>query len=205
MVKERPILFSGEMVRAILSGRKTQTRRVIKPQPEWGGSIPGIQATNSWFWRAQKQRGVELSHWPNIDEFSRELAKHCNYGNIGDRLWVREAFTDAGYITPIYRADCDGLIAENIRWKPSIHMPRRLSRILLEVKEICAEQLQDISVSDADAEGVSISLIQSLPSHSHSVGDSIALFQALWEHINGVGVWRKNPWVWVIKFKKVEQ
>jgi hypothetical protein len=189
-VKERPILFSAPMVCAILAGTKTQTRRVVKPRglPCWS---------------------VQPADIPRILPF-------CPYGQPGDRLWVREAFGDctkgadimAGmhYDPPLYRADADsyGLLGhdglgpvyeEEIRWRPSIHMPRKFSRITLEVTDVRVERLQDISEADAKAEGCGPAT-----AYPHQYRDAYA---ALWEQINGPGSWAANPWVWVVEFKRV--
>ena len=172
--KERPILFSGEMVRAILDGKKTQTRRVAK--------------------------GVALE-WLDDAGFDPEfVAKDndlCPYGKVGDRLWVRETWgmlphpKQASQI--IYKADNE---IDLDKWKPSIHMPRWVSRIVLEITDIRIERVQDITASDIKMEGVDV------------FGDDLVkktLFSDLWNKINakrGFG-WDKNPWVWVVTFKRV--
>jgi len=175
-MKERPILFSGPMVRAILEGRKTQTRRVVKPQP---AHIPGI--------------GTVL----NIDTIT---GRACPYGNPGDRLWVREAWAHRRWMlgdaspnpTTVYRADGEDLKG-CARWRPSIHMPRWASRIALEVVSVRVERLQDISEEDAKAEGIDWVI---------GYRSRIPLFSALWERINGLGSWNANHWVWVVEFKR---
>jgi hypothetical protein len=116
----------------------------------------------------------------------------CPYGQPGDRLWVREAWTDAGEIT-IYRADTDGLCRKNIRWKPSIHMPRKESRILLEITDVRIERLQDISSEDCHAEGSAC-----------GIEACIDIFARSWESLHGPGSWEKNPWVWVISFRRLK-
>ena len=182
---EHPILFSGEMVRAILEGRKTQTRRVIKPQPDRIRESPFVPS------------GLETIHGYPL---------RCPYGIPGDPLWVRESWKPIHHKTRMeetyvrYRAD-DGLKSIKhtmkmdvpTKWRPSIHMPRWASRITLEVVEIHAQQLHNISVLDARAEGIA-------PQHGRrEVEDYIVL----WNSINakrGLG-WDTNPWVWVIEFK----
>lgn len=157
--KERPILFSGPMVRAIIEGRKTQTRRIVKPQPTFDGK-----------WWVHKGYACN-----DEDEFRGGLPffSDCPYGHVGDRLWVRETWAQVegppgvihvGHV--LYRADaCDnsgkrwssvrpGDPDGEVRWKPSIHMPRWASRLTLDVTGIRAERLQDISEEDAIAEGV---------------------------------------------------
>lgn len=179
-MKERPILFSAPMVRAILEGRKTVTRRVVKPQT--------IRAS-----LLHEQR----PHW--IDASNGHVVR-CPYGQPGDRLWVRETWCSYGN-GPIYRADYDKYspISDGIGgpWKPSVHMPRWASRIALGIVSVRVERLQNLDDHDAMAEG------------ADQIGDCegafVAGFRRLWESINGPGSWDQNPWVWVIEFKRVEQ
>jgi len=193
-MKERPILFSGPMVRAILSGQKTQTRRIVKPQP--------AVKDGAWSWETSK---VSISADAVYHRDFRELiVGQCPYGQPGDRLWVRETWApddDGGYC---YRADCtpnlqpdtpanrhehDNRIGEQwARWHPSIHMPRKASRITLDVTGLRAERLQAISEADLQAEG---SPIHHPPK---------TWFSRLWASINGPASWAANPWVWVIEF-----
>lgn len=177
--KERPILFSGPMVRAILEGRKTQTRRIVKPQP------------------------VE-TEW-------RKIA--CPYGQPGDRLWVRETFA-TGYGGVFYRASegdkCKVISGAIVPWKPSIYMPRKLSRLTLEVVRVRVERLQDITDYDCAEEGCCdrTPLQDNEPAgkfireRQHSSAVRLR-YECLWESINGKGSWDANPWVWVVEFKKV--
>lgn len=193
-MKERPILFKDEMIRAILEGRKTQTRRVVKlPKNHVWGSF-------------------------SVDKL------RCPYGKPGDRLWVRETWRhidggvmcdaaggviDAFEPETIYRADRKNL---NRRWKPSIHMPRWASRIMLEITGVRVERLRDISYQDAQAEGVQTETADPWFYHistERNVYDFAAdepqgSFRKLWESINGAGSWNKNPWVWVVEFKRVQ-
>lgn len=175
--KERPILFSGEMVRAILEGRKTQTRRVMKPQP--------FDLIKSW--PANPKNGQEI---------------HCPYGNASDRLWVRETFAEGGMIRPgdkvSYAADWGEDARVIRRWKPSIFMPRWASRITLEITNVRVERLQEITAADAKAEGVE-------PFLNRDATAWRAGFQVGWDALNAKRghSWEKNPWVWVIEFKKV--
>lgn len=215
-MKSRPILFKDEMVRAILDGRKTQTRRVVKPQTV-RKSLPHEQRPN----------------W--IDEETGKVVR-CPYGQPGDRLWVREAFIhepadycwEASVSIPcrpastVYRADHDGN-TQGAGWKPSIHMPRHLSRITLEITSVRMERLQDISEADARQEGIySDRVIVSTNCHSGHHAEvhddryffgnephegfecAIEAFAELWESINGPGSWDANPWVWCIEFKRVQ-
>lgn len=194
---ERPILFSAPMVRAILGGRKTQTRRLVKPQPQVYG------ADDAWGLTFRDKCGGG-SDW---------LTKYCQYGQPGDRLWVREKFLvetsgscryDAEGLSPgeypdwlqrasivHYAATTDLTSLGN--WKPSIHMPRWASRITLEIRSVRVERLHEISVNDVRAEGV---------------GPQDEPFVYLWDSINGKkpgASWESNPWVWVIEFKKIEE
>lgn len=141
---ERGMIFNGEMVRAILDGRKTQTRRIIKPQPE--GTLSG---SLSGMWLSRPLNGLLL---PKIED----IAIHCPFGVVGDRIWVRETWAEAGASAPdlkLYRANYPAHVpthyenvppAEDVRWTPSIHMPRWASRILLEITDVRVEQLNDI-------------------------------------------------------------
>jgi len=194
-MKERPILFNGEMVRAILDGRKTMTRRVVKGAGH--SSVTRMLAP----WRA------------NGTIRTKEMCGHeagpfhdCPYGAPGDRLWVRETWmpeSEEGIRTGgvLYRAtdraepdgDCP------FRWRPSIHMPRLASRITLEITDVRVEKVRDITHADALAEGVAYDV-------SKADGAPVPRFRALWDSIyakRGYG-WNANPWAWVIEFKRVE-
>jgi hypothetical protein len=199
-VKEHPILFSGPMVRAILEGRKTQTRRVVKPQP----SDDWMNGTN-WqeYYKPGKHQVLEKNLWVENHETGKEIP--CRYGKPGDRLWVRETFnvepmiTDEDfyntYLKPIYRADDKWKIIP--KWKPSIFMPRWASRITLEITDVRVERLQDISYADVLAEGTPTLIGFNSPRKFQ--------FEQLWESINGKKYpWSSNPWVWVVEFKRVE-
>lgn len=187
-MSERPILFSGEMVRALLAGRKTQTRRVAKPRKHTsllGGS-----------WSDSYVLDPGNAQW---------LMRDCPYGAPGDRLWVREAWrlsVAGGFV--YYRADreheeCTAELAKrdpSLAWRPSIHMPRWASRLTLEVVSIRVERLQDISEADAIAEGVAVPMTCDV---EHTARNA---FRSLWERINGPGSWDANPWVWVVEFRR---
>lgn len=200
--KERPILFSAPMVRAILEGRKTMTRRVIKPQPT-------IDSMGNLCWKGSCY-GQRPDGQPRLD------AIRCPYGKPGDRLWVRETWQAVeresdGLDGVLFKADNDFIPIKNtpeaaelwmdsadVRpdalWKPSIFMPRWASRILLEVTEVRAERLQEISEDDAIAEGAELAVGRTNPKHP---------FRDLWDRINfdrGHG-WMTDPWVWVVSFK----
>lgn len=194
--KTRPILFSSAMVRAILEDRKTQTRRVIKPQfsTVWGGGN-SVRNGDKDYVSIHVNISMPDGSWKWI---------RCPYGKPGDRLWVKETWS----ASPLHvvTKERDGLIykADNQlpydHWRPSIFMPRWASRIELEIIKIHAERLQDITNTDALAEGVR-------ESHFHQRVDWMDLdrYHALWESINkknGHG-WDTNPFVWVIEFKKI--
>lgn len=215
-MRERPILFSGPMVSAILDGRKTQTRRVIKPQPGAGFREPQSDGNGLWaFWCIAGGRNA----WFDI---------RCPYGEPHERLWVREGFKQVasgevvnGYgevrygvayksggapvwqpgITRIHdlsgQSDSGPMQFQEKPWKPSIHMPRRFSRITLEITNVRVERIQDITEADAQAEGRTL----------QDFGNGgPGYFPHTWDDINkkrGYG-WDANPWVWVIEFKKVE-
>lgn len=190
--KERPILFSGPMVRAILEGRKTQTRRVMNPQPR---ALDGrcVQFTRGRSFANSEADGT-FPRWMLQD---RELSL-CPYGVPGDRLWVRETWLqwecprhDEGQ-PPGTRCDCDDpkslrFLADHpvgtdreihaVRWRPSIHMPRYACRLVLEVTDVRVERLHDISEEDARAEGTDWKSDLRLPESSH--------FRRLWESIHG--------------------
>ena len=192
---DRPILFNDAMVRAILSGTKTQTRRLVKPQPPAWAQHPQ-PAGDGWEWTDRHEDADDLRHWPDYYKPMR-----CPYGQPGDRLWVREAWRMSAF-GPMYRADGDDAFG----WKPSIHMPRRFSRIDLEVTGVRVERLQQIDEADAEAEGV-----QQAPqpmATMYSVDEVLRTryrqgFAELWESINGPGSWDANPWAWVVEFKRV--
>jgi hypothetical protein len=193
-MKERPILFSAPMVRAILDGRKTQTRRVCKVQPV---VRPDLSPSGLLAWL------VDAGTYMFGDKPMPEFVNRCPYGRPGDHLWVREAFVFClddkfGPIpdSVIYRAD-EGNADWSHGWKPSIHMPRCASRILLEITSVRVERLNDISEADARAEGYA-----EIPGSANQMAPA-AWFEGLWESINGPGSWNDNPWVWVVEFRRV--
>jgi hypothetical protein len=215
--KERPILFSGPMVRAIIDGRKTQTRRVIKPQPDpWCRSWCLAEAGAKR--KSTKHEPIRFMWAPcyGSDETpnGEDTYIDCPYGKPGNRLWVREAWAVVPHVTdngPKHRAKGDGTGVtwradwnanpSGFKWKPSTHMPRWASRITLEITGVRVERLQDISEADVIAEGVS----NDMPIVWQSGDDTPrGLFGELWESIHGEGSWDLNPWVWAIEFQKVE-
>lgn len=194
-MKERSIIFSGPMVRALLEGRKTQTRRIVKHQgivdnPAFPDvKIIQLRSTQAWL-------NSQPDHPQHISNFSP-------YGQSGDRLWCKETWIQDTEEAIHYRADIDfpeGAAKMLGGWRPSIFMPRRFSRILLEITAVRVERLQDISEEDARAEGVT------LPERTCTMYDGIWRdgYRTLWESINGAGSWEANPWVWVISFKRIE-
>lgn len=207
-IKERPILFSGPMVRAILEGRKTVTRRLVK-----GGQIPKLNENEPEPFLRWTAIGQKDPRWGFIvsgeteEECASELGTMgvCPYGRRGDRLWVRETYGDAG-CRLTYRADLDdGAHCQVKKWTPAIHMFRKDSRILLEITAVRVERLQDISDDQALAEGVEVWARDADPVLRQEYADDPKLaFVGLWTAVNGLGSYNANPWVWVIKYKRVQ-
>ncbi len=201
---ERPIIFSAPMVRALLAGTKTQTRRIIKDQTI-GYRFSEMRPDGAYLeWTGTPCCGTGV--W-DVPEYSG-IAK-VPYGQPGDRLWVRETFghferndTLKPGDTIYYRAD--GQCLEIEPWRPSIHMPRWASRITLEVTGVRVERLQDISEADAQAEGCALECMTPTGDDSGSAIHGPGGYMALWESINGPGSWDANPWVWVVEFKRLE-
>lgn len=223
-MNEQPILFSTPMVKALLDGRKMQTRRVITPQPKF------VESSCRWYW----EKALDVHGEPLVDA-SRHWWEYYGtspYGAVGDRLWLRETFCvgyaiGGGNFTALlfdgcenvrkvfYRATDDDEPDEPKRlWKPSIFMPRWASRITLELTAVRVERVQDISRTDAIAEGVCTdewlewrenALSVGLPEGSR-IPDEIDEYAGLWNKLNfkrGYG-WEVNPWVWVLEFKRVQ-
>jgi hypothetical protein len=195
---ERPILFGAAMVRAILDGRKTATRRVVKPQPTFDRN--GVTCA-AW------ARRDDVWLFPNV---CPEVRIKCPYGRPGEQLWVRETWqslVEHDKLSPSaipegsdvqYPASYDGWVSKQ---RPSIHMPRWMSRIQLEVTGVRVERLNAISEADAVAEGIS-------GPYGSSMGIAYTArdhYEALWESINGAGAWDANPWVWVVEFLRIER
>lgn len=203
-MKECPILFSAPMVRALLAGTKTQTRRIIKPQPIQNGFGPPDGVYDIPCHCDYYPPSAML--WP--DRNGGMLNGDAGHPWLGiDRLWVKETFcvADDGVDNPFaFRADnwteCP---AADGKWKPSIFMPRAASRITLEIEDVRAERLQAISEADAKAEGVKAWQSEGYRV-AHNIFDGHKLAYAeLWNEINGAGSWALNPWVWVIAFKRI--
>jgi hypothetical protein len=188
------------MVRALLDGSKTQTRRVVKDLPPWEITEICHDAGGTGMWMpngpSPSGSGMAAGHW-----------RHCPYGQPGDRLWVRETFlgwynTADGSFSHVAAFKADGYQLEySERWRPSIHMPRAASRILLEIVSVRVDRLQGISDSDARAEGATGGH-GVVPSYNYNATPS-EHFSHIWESINGAGNWDANPWCWVVEFKRV--
>ncbi len=202
-MKERGIIFNAEMVRAILDGRKTQTRRIIK-------SVPETHSFHGWVMSSTRAEEEGKACWAIGDSplLKEPIRLNCPLGKVGDRLYVRETFKDGVCTesTIAYKAthkpsDLEEGWYEEIKWTPSIHMPRRYSRITLEITNIRVERLNDISNDDAKSEGCWYGRGGGVPDKALTPSDQ---FPTLWEEIYGDGSWSSNPWVWVIEFKKAE-
>ena len=190
-MKELPILFSSPMVRALLAGTKTQTRRIVKPQPSFCSDEENSAAGHT----------------------QEALGDKCPYGAPGDRLWVRETWAPRGVnqigggpLTTLIAYRTDGamhalphreIARDPHNWHPSIFMPRWASRLTLEITAVRVERLQDISEVDAKAEDGCWVVC------GPRWGTYRAGYHWLWESINGPGSWALNPWIWVITFKRI--
>ncbi|WP_062117248.1 hypothetical protein [Collimonas pratensis] len=206
-MKERPILFTGAMVRALLDDRKVQNRRIINPQPQMvtdGAILP---------WEGKPVALMQLL---------QQTKRPCPFGQPGDRHWVRETWAafDADWRHPgkphdlrdgpwpniAYQADGTLPSGATGLWRPSIHMPRWASRIQLEVTAVRVEQLRCIKESDAQAEGVTI---EDRHMNGYCAGEcyppAIRAYRELWGSLYGGGSWDANPWVWVVEFRRVLQ
>jgi hypothetical protein len=208
-MKERPILFAAAMVRAILDGRKTQTRRVLKNQPEIiKDPFPTTDEVKGVF-KFKESTGIYQCLG------MQNLIETCPYGQPGDRLWVRETWAQHPQFADIvFKADgeefedSDGFTWVP-KWTPSIHMPRKVSRISLEIIGVRIEPLQEISETDAMCEGVELVRVSEndyrFRDYEHdeqTFGKPSQSFASLFDSINGQGSWDKNPWVWVLEFKR---
>ncbi|PRI21503.1 hypothetical protein [Pectobacterium versatile] len=206
-MKERGIIFNSDMVRATLSGQKTQTRRIVKPQPDEDGL-------------------ARLRGGPWLD--TSERVYRCPFGKVGDRLWVRETFNgfwlDDDVIQEIkdgiskaselcdYRSDYPDSSQPVGGWTPSIHMPRWASRITLEITGVRVERLNDISEEDCWSEGIdevdgrfeNIEIIDMARKIGCCIDDAKPMFALLWQSIYGEESWQANPWCWTITFKRIE-
>lgn len=228
-MRERPLLLNSDMVRAVLNGSKTQTRRIMTPQPadDIHRHVFPNRDVQGWLSSLKHKHGPTTAHI-------------CPFGAVGDRLWVRETWSDVnleGTSAVAYRADggLRGLTNDNDDgdeddprlekysfanwypdlisgaegiWRPSIHMPRWASRITLDITGVRVERMYDISEDDARAEGV-----EQLrggfwrhyqPGWTQHQLSARGSFVTLWKSIYGDESWQANPWVWVIEFKRVE-
>jgi hypothetical protein len=197
-MRERPILFNGDMVRAILAGRKVQTRRAIAPQPY-------IDASGNFCWNGSNY-GQDTAGVPMARTLASQIPSArtgrvlCPFGKIGDRLWVRETwgrhpdYPDANRV--VHRAE-PGSDHDAERWRPSIHMPRWACRLVLEITAVRVERLQDITSDDVLAEGITTRF-----KVADAADDLRIQFRDLWNDTGGD--WDSNPWVWVIDFNRVE-
>lgn len=219
IMKERGMIFNADMVRAILDGRKTQTRRPIKWKQTRFTEIGEREDGSKWPWSEDAEHACDFWH-------------PCPFGAVGDRIWVRETFQGPLFDydlmdnyckdpTPfekpefcVYKAD--GVPAPEFYdaddelhccWRPSIHMPRWASRILLEITDVRVERLNAISQEDAQAEGMELTGWRPTYSDPDSGGEVMTPydnFAELWSSIYGDESWKANPWVWVISFERVE-
>jgi len=217
---ERGMLFSGPMVRALLAGQKTQTRRLVNPQPD---------TSDGWVrWGSKRYDNGDGVHQFHTDDASarRLMVPACPYGVPGDRLWVRESWNVSGLAFGMRPSEAAKVASPKAwryaatdrswkhGWKPSIHMPRRASRITLELTVIRVERLQEISEEDARAEG--IASVRPSPSASSVFcvgnGESGPYFETardayavLWDAINAErATWKSNPFVWTVEFRELE-
>lgn len=229
-MNEHPILFTRLMVRALIDGRKTQTRRIMKYQTE--GRIGGPELFNPVVINrdGEEEPGTEI-----FGVYGEDWGLKFPYGRPGERLWVRETWathTALDVLRPkrlphaafiYYRAD-NG--TEPRKWRPSIFIPRWASRLTLEITNIRVERVKDITETDAEAEGTQVWAQSELVGHSQreecwctiskqiarqrnepipGVASTVAAYAMLWDSINAKKghAWESNPWVWVVEFKKV--
>lgn len=199
-MKERPILMTPENAQKCHVGTKTQTRRT--------NGLKKVNGSGPWDYPQMQSSGIAIFlDSTQANPYNNALEVTCPYGVVGDRLWVREAFCLCGVEgskKPLYRGQCEEYPSLKPIWKPSLHMPRWACRTVLEMTEVRVERLQEITVTDAIAEGIPC---------PNRTGDKLMMvddgfdvlwsFRALWESIHGAGSWAQNPWVWVIAFKKV--
>jgi hypothetical protein len=232
-VRERPIIFAAPMVRALLADRKTQTRRIVKPQPDSRGTICAPFSPEEAY-----RNGFLLERWPRqereFSNFGRCERMHCPRGVRGDRLWVRETWgvcnglddlkpSEIPYLMDvIYRASSVHPDESGMKWRPPIFMPRWASRITLEITDVRVQRLHEISEEDAEAEGceawsqtaedIADAQIMDIAPQEKELARLLgpgtmpakAAFRMLWDSINGPGLWDANPWVWALTFKRVD-
>ena len=203
---EKPILFSTKMVRAILDGRKIQTRRAVNIPEQWklqGMTHDDLEKSGFWnCWQSSADDPTAGHRW----QYGDEWLPRQNY-QIGDRLWVRET-----WFNPTYVAGGDGIPhftyykatdKDQWKWKPSIHMPKAFARIWLDITDVRVERLQDITEGDSISEGSQIPRDQLPKSFRQGTMTERTQFSRIWDSINGKKhPWSSNPWVWVIEFKR---
>lgn len=229
-IKERPILFSGPMVRAILDGRKTVTRREIKRPPVDGWAFDGEYGRITSLHPKRGRFGAFIRRGVGTDFPELDIVP-CPYGMPGDRLWVRETFMDlrgtgvehrpnpeSPLQRYVYGADIKpGSSSDEARkdfglkWKPSIHMPRPACRLLLEVTDVWVERLQDITDSQIIAEGIDQEWLADAQERYDMVlagsgADGRPTLRTAWSDLwnSTGGDWDANPWVWCIEFKRIQ-
>jgi hypothetical protein len=211
--KERGIIMTADSVRGILAGRKTQTRRIIKPQPDWLQPEECCAVIEPEGWQGTGHSGL----WSEGGDPETEV-RRCPFGMPGDRLWVREAWgTNATHdkIAPrdlpewaqfAYAASVN---MAGIKVRSPLHMPRRASRLTLELTNVRVERVQDISEDDAKAEGIKITTYAIGPHFGAESGKmtdrtASAAYAQVWNALHGPDAWKRNDWVFVLDFKKVE-
>ena len=228
IMKELPILFSAPMIRAILDGRKTMTRRIVKSQfnTVWGSGCPN-ESTFTLMNGGQRWKDAFAVHVDRQTASGHWEWLFCPYGKPGDRLWVREtgwqpceptprAWREGADTWPKYVYDADGISEDeandNRKWgwrrRSAIHMPRWASRITLEITDVRVQRLQDIDEHDAIAEGCTDRATETHPDDERlkiecgyfPPSSHERAFRLLWESINGAGSWDANPWVWRVEF-----
>lgn len=225
-MKEHPIIFSGPMVRAILEGHKSQTRRVVRPQPHWGICLFDVLFTPGLWKPAWSSKAASI---PQDEMIEANGCIKCPYGIPGDRLWVRETWVDKAWsLTDCVKVGCPDAKDSGVEfygdttkaiykasytwnqdagpWKSPIYMPRWASRITLEITDIRVQRLQEISEEDARAEGVWCKYEdQGCEAECHKCSaTSVEAFHSLWDSINAKRApWKSNPWVWAISFKRI--
>jgi hypothetical protein len=226
-MQEKPILFSTAMVQAILDGRKTQTRRVVKPQPEETRAKGKEVIQVSDYCTGAPEKG-QAYYWKHNGAWNGSESFKCPYGKVGDLLWVRETWCltqpthpesyhfgyKAGGIMPYsdWEASEKYDYATPDQWKPSIHMPKEAARIWLRITDVRVERLHEITEDDAVKEGVMslkpTELMKNTQLCCHSDFTEywtrpLNRWKSLWQSINGTDSWSANPWVWVIEFEVV--
>lgn len=215
-MSDRPILFSGPMIRALIAGTKTQTRRILKPEP---------QHLQVYDWKGKRLHDSEYRHWcwnghvgaDNWDSITKQLSPFIKI-KVGDRLWVRETWQGLSFgdYLPTRSSQCEvryaatdpcadlDADARGYPWRPSIFMPRHASRLTLTVTDVRIERLQDISDDDAIAEGIEFNprldpvgqcKWRHYGKESSGIYPPSASYGTLWDSINGPGAWDDAPWV----------